>query len=85
MAARLAAHARCPACDDTCPPSRADDCVDFQDASRWSYGVELGWAQSLNRRELRVVSGTPTDTDWNEVRWLAAGGPVVAGSIGYAF
>ena len=59
--------------------------LDFQDQDRISYSIELGWAQALNHRDVHVISGTPSDTDWREVRLVTGGGVVVGGSIGYAF
>jgi hypothetical protein len=59
--------------------------VDVQDASRFTYGFEVGWAQALNDRDLHLISGTPGDSDWKFVKAVAAGGIVVGGSVGYAF
>ena len=59
--------------------------LDYQDRDRVTYSFELGWAQALNQRSLYVISGAPTQAEWREVRWIAAGGPVVGGSVGYAF
>ena len=59
--------------------------MDFQDRGHLTYGFEIGWAQALNRRDVRVVSGTPADMDWNFVKAVAGGGLVLAGSVGYAF
>jgi hypothetical protein len=59
--------------------------LDYQDSDRVTYSFEIGWAQALNERSLYVISGTPTASEWREVRWIAAGGPVIGGSVGYAF
>ncbi len=59
--------------------------VDLQDDDRFSYRMEIGWAQDLRARDLRLLSGTPSSADWNEVRTVAAGGLVIGGAIGYAF
>ncbi len=59
--------------------------LDYQDGDRVSYRFEVGWAQALGHRDLHVVAGTPTKADWNEVRFISGGGPVLGGSVGYAF
>ena len=59
--------------------------LDFQGRDRISYSFELGWAQALNGRDLHVISGSPSANDWREVRFAAAGGPVIGGAVGYAF
>jgi hypothetical protein len=59
--------------------------LDYQDRDRVTYSFEVGWAQALNDRSLYVISGSPSAADWREVRWIAAGGPVVGGAVGYAF
>lgn len=59
--------------------------LDYQDDNRFTFGLEVGWAQALNHRDLHVVSGKPTDADWKFVKAVAGGGIVLGGSIGYAF
>jgi hypothetical protein len=59
---------------------------DGQDhGDRWVWRWELGWAQPLYRRELRLIAGQPSDADWTQVKLIAAGGLVVGVSVGYAF
>ena len=59
--------------------------LEYQSSERITYSFELGWAQALTHRDLHVISGTPDDVEWKQVRWVAGGGPVVGGSVGYAF